>query len=566
MCGIAVLLGASASSDLLTRMLQVASRRGPEATQLHATPDALFGHAALRFVEVADNPQPLVLDDGSLIVWNGEIYNWRELGLSTRSDTETLLSGLRQRGEAFLRDVDGQFAFVARVIAADGGARLLVGRDKWGICPLVFGHTPEGWLAIGSTPEVVRAAGVRDVKAVPAGTVGVVEAGQLRLRAWYRLPRTPPSEQRASEPGEVLQLVEQSVHARIPDAPRELFTTMGGIDSQFVTACVARRLHGQLGGAVTVVPWRAATGGDYPLVQATLAMLASEGIELPHHVVELTPEHAESRIDPLLTLLGPDLFHLLCALAEDLVASTVRALGGRVIMTAGGPDEAGRSYDRWTVLHRGQDEELAWRRLAEQFGSSEGVRAGLVFGEHGIENRVPLAELMQLASQLRADDKQAVLHEGDGLTLTSLQLDTKIFWRRALRGVLPDVCLNARKEPIHGSTGAMSVLFALCTRDPTFQQRRLAFAWQASQLGWNGIVFGDLRQLDPSQMLTECQLYALYRWSLLEPELFRLGGEHRYGRYIDYLPRFDDDPVQRQHKPLCHDWLLGTDVQWKTVS
>jgi hypothetical protein len=211
-------------------------------------------------------------------------------------------------------------------------------------------------------------------------------------------------------------------------------------------------------------------------------------------------------------------------------------------MTAGGPDEAGRSYERWTFLHRGLDEELAWHRLAEQFASSEGVRAGLVFGEHGLENRVPLADLIELAAPICAAQKQRVYDEGDGLTEASLRMESKIFWRQALSGLLPERCLKARKEPIHGSTGAMAALYDVLSRDRDFSRRRVAFARHAWELGWNGIVFGDLCNLNPAQHLTECQLYALYRWSLLEPVLFRCGAEHRYGRFIDHLPRCVDEP------------------------
>jgi asparagine synthetase B (glutamine-hydrolysing) len=358
------------------------------------------------------------------------------------------------------------------------------------------------------------------------------------------------------------------VRARIPDVARDLFTTMGGIDSQFVTATVARTLQGHFGGAVTVVPWAEhdpQPPGDLPYVRLTVEQLAREGIDLKHHIVVLTPDYLAHNLDRLLKLLGPDLFHILCGLAEDLVASTVRAAGGRTIMTAGGPDEAGRSYDRWTFLHRGLDEELAWRRLAEQFSSSEGVRAGLVFGEHGLENRVPLADLIQLAAHIRPEHKQRVHEPGDGLHLASMRMESKIFWRAALAGVLPEACLAARKEPIHGSTGALPSLLYVLRQDREFQQHRVQFALWAYHLGWNGIVFGELCAPDPQNEIAECQLYALYRWSRLEPSQFQLGGPQRYGEFVAYLPRSADDPLLRAHKPLCYDWQLGPDVPLRAV-
>ena len=574
MCGIAVLIGEGFPDDTLTRMLSVASRRGPELTQTRIAHDVRLAHAALKFVDVLANDQPFALEDGSVIVWNGEIYNWHDLNqrhrLHARNDTQTLLLGLQAHGSEFLSDIDGQFAFVALLASHGQPVRIVLGRDKWGISPLAFGHAPGGGLAIGSTPEVVRVAGVRDANPVPAGTFGEVTGTRLELRAFYRLPRTRRPAPPRLDPEDVRQFAEQRVRSRIPDDPRDLFTTMGGIDSQFVSASVARELRGAFGGAVTVVPWRpdrrsTQPGGDYPYVKATLDLLAGEGITLPHHVAVLTPDVVEQNLDRLLKLLGPDLFELICAFGEDVVAATVQKLGGRTIMTAGGPDEAGRSYERWTFLHRGLDEELAWHRLAEQFATSEGVRPGLVFGERGLENRVPLADLIELAAEICPEQKQRVLDEGDGLTLATMRMESKIFWRRALRGVLPDACLAARKEPIYGSTGAMQALYHVLGGDREYQQSRREFARQSFDLGWNGIVFADLRSLDPNNELTECQLYALFRWSRLEPELFRCGGEHRYGPYTGYLPRCEDEPAQRVHRPLCHDWLLGREVPLRVV-
>ena len=261
MCGIAALLGEGAARERVTRMLSVAARRGPEGSRVHASAAGFVAHAALNFVDELHNQQPLLSAAGSSLVFNGEIFNWRALnqthGLGARNDTQVLLFGLQARGCAFLSELDGQFAFIAQLSGAGGSVQTLVGRDKWGVCPLCFGYTPEGWLAIGSTGEVVEAAGVRDVKTVPAGTLGIAHANQLRFECWYRLPATARAAQRSVDPLEVRSFALQRVHSRIPDRPRDLFTTLGGIDSQFVTASVARRLHGEFGGAVTIVPWKA---------------------------------------------------------------------------------------------------------------------------------------------------------------------------------------------------------------------------------------------------------------------------------------------------------------------
>ncbi|HEY2733733.1 MAG TPA: hypothetical protein VGI70_07095, partial [Polyangiales bacterium] len=263
-------------------MLRVAARRGPEGQQIGEFEHGIVGHAALAFVDVGHNEQPLRCDDGSAIVFNGEIYNWRALNeshrLGARNDTQTLLLGLARVGLEFIAELDGQFAFVAQLTRSGRPTMTLVARDKWGICPLVFGKTAEGWLAIGSTTEIVRSAGVRDVKTVPAGTSARLDGTELAFDTWYSLPRVAADAQRAIDPLEVRRFAWQRVQSRIPERPRELFTTLGGIDSQFVTTAVARELGAGFGGAVTVVPWSPAGewGGDYPDAKATLDRLAAD--------------------------------------------------------------------------------------------------------------------------------------------------------------------------------------------------------------------------------------------------------------------------------------------------
>ena len=78
MCGVAALFGPEAvDAEALARLIAVVSRRGPEATRTLQVSNGTLVHAALRFVDVGGNEQPHRGRDGSALVWNGEIYNWR---------------------------------------------------------------------------------------------------------------------------------------------------------------------------------------------------------------------------------------------------------------------------------------------------------------------------------------------------------------------------------------------------------------------------------------------------------------------------------------------------------
>ena len=501
MCGIAGIIGTGAEKKDLEGMLQVAQRRGPEAACSAEVGNGVLGQTLLGFVDVGNNNQPLQ-EGRNVVAANFEIYNWQEINakydLGARNDTQVLLRGLQKKGPALLSEMDWQGAFVAQV-EREGQLETLVGRDQWGICPLVFGYDDQGRLVLGSTSETVQKGGVKKVQTVPGGSYGKVVDGTLKLESWFELPRYDPKDPKPVDPQQILEKATQHVVGRIPDNRDILWTAMGGIDSQFITATVARATRGDFGGAVTVVPYDSKNRGDLDAALTAVKMLENEGIRIRHEVVPLTPDYVESALDRVLKVLGPDYFNACCGLAEDLVAHTVQKNGGKAVMTAGGPDEAGRSYKPWALLHR-NDLEEGFYSVSDQFRTSEGVRAGLVLGEHGLENRVPLAFLIEEAARAPSYQKHEVLGWGDGKDPSSIQMRDKIFWREAIRAgnVLLEYCLNQSKNAIHSSTGAKEVLYALLQKDSQYQAAREHFVQETKRHQWNGIVHAPFDELDHS--------------------------------------------------------------------
>jgi asparagine synthase (glutamine-hydrolysing) len=167
------------------------AHRGPDGEEcwLSDTAEVLLVHRRLAII--APGPlgaQPMVTPDGRVrIVFNGEIYNHRELRLEleargerfvTRSDTEVLLRLIALEGPAALSRVRGMFAF-ACWDAAD--RTLLVARDRFGIKPLYVAATPARF-ACASELGALRAAGL--VGGVPS------PASVLAFLSWGTVP--PP--------------------------------------------------------------------------------------------------------------------------------------------------------------------------------------------------------------------------------------------------------------------------------------------------------------------------------------------------------------------------------------
>jgi asparagine synthase (glutamine-hydrolysing) len=118
--------------------------RGPDGSGSWTNSDARvgFGHVRLTIVDLATGAQPMKLDDGTVITFNGEIYNYIELreelgsaGFKTNSDTEVILHAYRRWGEDCVQHLRGMFAFV---IWDPRKNAVFFARDRFGIKPLYW--------------------------------------------------------------------------------------------------------------------------------------------------------------------------------------------------------------------------------------------------------------------------------------------------------------------------------------------------------------------------------------------------------------------------------------------
>ncbi|MFG2531012.1 asparagine synthase (glutamine-hydrolyzing) [Streptomyces sp. NPDC048516] len=134
---------------LLNELADILQHRGPDERDLLRDGPVGLAFTRLSLVNPEDGSQPLVSDDGNLVlIANGEVYNHKELAaglpsdvrLRTGSDCEVLLHLYRQHGLDFLRDVRGMFAIILWDRAR---GQLVLARDRFGIKPLYYHHTHE---------------------------------------------------------------------------------------------------------------------------------------------------------------------------------------------------------------------------------------------------------------------------------------------------------------------------------------------------------------------------------------------------------------------------------------
>jgi asparagine synthase (glutamine-hydrolysing) len=197
MCGIAGIL--SQDHDLVQspvvadKLLASLARRGPDGSGLWRDPNhhLLFAHTRLAILDpTSRSDQPMHSADGRyVLVFNGEIYNYRELRaelisrghtFQTSGDTEVVLSLFAEQGPAGFSRLRGMFAIA---IWDKQNQQLTLARDPLGIKPLYWATSADA-----STPLLTFASQVKTVKQVPGVDLSPNPAGHAGFYLWGSVP------------------------------------------------------------------------------------------------------------------------------------------------------------------------------------------------------------------------------------------------------------------------------------------------------------------------------------------------------------------------------------------
>lgn len=181
------------------------AHRGPDDAGFLTRADVAFGFRRLAIIDIKTGAQPMSNEDGSVwVVYNGEIYNHRELRreLENRGhhfrtdhcDTEVLVHGWEEWGEALVSKLNGMFAFA---IWVQKSRTLVLGRDRLGIKPLYVSNTQEGDILFASEVRALHASGLVEERMQPEG---VLEYLTLNNN-WHG--RTPFAGVRMVQPGTI---------------------------------------------------------------------------------------------------------------------------------------------------------------------------------------------------------------------------------------------------------------------------------------------------------------------------------------------------------------------------
>ena len=161
MCGIAGIFHCGTIKPVdpsrVERMCDALVHRGPDDSGVWTAPGVGLGFRRLAIIDVAGSPQPMHSADGrAVLVFNGEIYNFRELRrelsalgaeFRTDGDGEVILAAWQRWGADCVSRLHGMFAFA---IYDRAERTLFLARDRLGVKPLFMAHLSDGSLAFAS--------------------------------------------------------------------------------------------------------------------------------------------------------------------------------------------------------------------------------------------------------------------------------------------------------------------------------------------------------------------------------------------------------------------------------
>ncbi len=276
MCGLVGIVGSEGMGpdpELVRRMRDTLSHRGPDDSGLYLNGPVALGFRRLSIIDLCGGHQPLSNETGNVwTVFNGEIYNFRELKrdlvakghtFATQSDTECIVHGYEEYGEEVFSRLNGMFALA---IWDEANKRLLLARDRAGEKPLhyhlgrnefIFGSEIKAlvqhprvsaeidWSAFDEFASFGFIAAprsiYRDIRKVLPGHYAVYEGGELRTKRYWNIPLTRRfSGTYGDACEEFARLLGDAVRIRmVSDVPLGAFLS-GGLDSSAVVAFMAR--------------------------------------------------------------------------------------------------------------------------------------------------------------------------------------------------------------------------------------------------------------------------------------------------------------------------------------
>jgi len=374
MCGINGLFSSALSAGQINKCVETMNaqlaHRGPDHSGLVQHGNTGLGHTRLSIIDLSeDSHQPFYSDDNKLvIVFNGEIYNYRELKLElqrspqgskqtpyffkTQSDTEVILAAYKRWGTECVNRLNGMFAFCILNIEKE---ELFVVRDRLGVKPLYY-HYSQNTFVFSSEIRAILHSGVKKfelnkdvmgeyiqyqtvhapntivkgIQQLLPGHYLEYSQGKLSIAEYWGLSSFASKTNHLSYAqtcARTRELLMQSVHRRlVSDVPLGAFLS-GGIESSAVLGLMASA-------SSEPVNTFHVSFNESEFSESVYARAIAKKFNTRHHEIKLTPDYFLTQIESALQAMdhpggdGPNTYMVSKATKEAGITVALSGIGG----------------------------------------------------------------------------------------------------------------------------------------------------------------------------------------------------------------------------------------------
>ena len=450
--------------------------RGPDWSGVYTGDNAILSHERLSIVDPLSGKQPLVSDDGKIILAaNGEIYNHKEIrkeferkyNFQTGSDCEAIIplyKKFRESGDftLMIEKLSGIFAFALYDSENDV---YLVARDEIGVIPLYQGWDKAGRFYVASELKALEGE-CQTIEEFPNGHY-FYSKDEKPVR-WYKRewenfdavknnPRATDDKGEIINPSVIEKLrngLESAVKQQLmSDVPYGVLLS-GGLDSSIIAAITQKFSKKRIESDSKEAAWwpqlhSFAIGleGSPDLIAA---QKAADYIGTVHHEVHFTIQEALDALpDVIYHIETYDITTVRASTPMYLLARVIKSMGIKMVLSGEGSDEL---FGGYLYFHKAPDAKEFHEELVRKMSKLhlyDCLRANKSLMAWGVEGRVPFLdkEFIDIAMSLNPSDKMNIrLPDGK-------QRMEKWILRKAFEDMLPEEICWRQKEQFSDGVG-----------------------------------------------------------------------------------------------------------------
>ena len=370
MCGI---VGANFISQSFETSLKHIENRGPDFQDIKTIKNNQFGHTRLSIIDLDDEAnQPMIFDD-ILVVFNGEIYNYKELIANeeltcvTASDTEVLIRLYQKYEFDFLNKLNGMFSFCIYDMKKE---RFFCSRDRYGKKPFyyyfkdnkfIFSSSIKSIIEIlGTTPNINKVALSKymqyfvsfgedsfytDIKKLEASSYLLLEKQKLNIKKYYKVNTYKSIKDEATALKTIEEELFRAVELRLVGDVEVGSLLSGGIDSSLISALYTK-ISGRKINTFSVGYDEYKNYSELPY-----AKIAAEHIGSNHHPIIIGKKDFVDSFDTVLDALEEPHGDS-AAIPLFCMTKKIHQAGIKTVLSGEGSDELFLGYDNYAKFLR----------------------------------------------------------------------------------------------------------------------------------------------------------------------------------------------------------------------